>query len=293
MLFLRKKTILDIRLIVILFVFSFLVADKGFCLQGGSNNLKIVFFDVGQGDAAFIETPGSKRILIDAGPASGVITSYFKKNGIGALDAVIISHSHPDHVGGLAAILKELAVREVYETGRDSGDQEYKDCLGIMAEKGISDKKVFEGDILKIDPELHIEVLSPAKAKLFETFNDNSLVIKLIFKEVSLLLPGDIETEAEQVLVEKYGDKLKSNVLKSPHHGSYKSSTLAFMKKVRPDIVVISCGLVNDFGHPSSTILFRYKKLGAKVLRTDLNGTITLETDGKEIKTETEKTSPN
>jgi competence protein ComEC len=261
----------------------------GLQIPAVQQTFKIVFFDVGQGDAALIRTPSSKNILVDAGPSADAILSYFKKNKINSLDAVIISHTHPDHIGGLPAILKQVKVDKIYETGHDSGDPEYKEVLALARAGGIRREPVFEGDSLALTPELKIEVLGPPREKAFEDFNDYSLVIRLTFGRVSVLLPGDAGKEAETRLVEKYGDKLKSTVLKAPHHGSHNGSITAFISKVRPELVVISCGLDNAFGHPASTTLFRYKKSGAKIFRTDYNGTITLTSDGSKFTAETEK----
>lgn len=263
--------------------------------------LRVVFFDVHQGDGVLISTPSGKNILIDAGQGSGkytsfdggsgVIVPYLKENGITRLDQVIMTHPHSDHLGGLLSVLKDITVDEVLDPGMEYGSSLYKRFLLLIEGKGITWTEASDGLVLDWGDKVKAQILGPKK--LFtgtrSDANNNSLVIKMIFDQVSFLFTGDIEAEAELEVLD-YGDNIRSNVLKVPHHGGEFSSTDSFVRTVRPEFAVIMCGLNNKFGHPNEDTVSRYRNVGARVLRTDLCGTITMLSDGKRISLKTEKT---
>jgi len=132
-----------------------------------------------------------------------------------------------------------------------------------------------------------MKILYPPKNLVFDTPNDNSVVLRIKYKEISVLFTGDIEANAEKLIVKKYKNKQKeiiSNILKVPHHGSYTSSIYEFLQLVTPEVAIISCGKNNRFGHPHYTILKRYENYGVEIFRTDIEGTIEVIIDGKDYK---------
>ncbi len=256
------------------------------------NDIRITVIDVGQGDSIYVRTPNGKRMLVDAGGIPswrGVgdtgyeyVIPFLEKNIKGKiyLDAVVMTHPHADHVGGMMSVLKDIPIKKVYDSGYERGDIEYIKCLEIIKKKGIPYEIVAEGDTIDLDPDLKIEVFLPPQSFQFEGANNNSIVMKMTYKEFSVLLTGDAETEAENYISSKYKKQLKSNVLKSPHHGSRSSSTPRFINSVRPEVAVISCGRNNQFNHPSPETLSRYKNSEVYVYRTDFDGDVFIISNG-------------
>jgi len=259
------------------------------------NELEIVFIDVGQGDCILIITPSKKKILVDAGglpywseitswePGENVVVHYLTSRNINTLDFAIISHPHSDHFGGMFAVINSLDVKEFVDNGYYYvADPNYKDLLLLIDKKGIPYEQFKEGDFFEVDRDIFVKVFFPPKREfLFETANNSSLVFKIMYKNFSVLLTGDIEKEAEEYICSKYKKELKSTVLKVPHHGSRTSSTTKFIKLVSPEIAVVMCGKNNVFGHPHDEIISKYKKYKVAIYRTDINGNIRILTDGE------------
>lgn len=270
--------------------------------RSSENRLQVHFIDVGQGDASLVRTPRGRFILIDGGgdtvradgsvsdPGKDVIIPFLEKQGVRELDAIVISHAHPDHCGGLRAVLRRFPVQAVYDTGyRGEDDREYGECLEIVRSKHIAYRTVHSGDKLDWDPDLRVDVLGPPADLTFDSANNNSLIIKVAFGETSFLFPGDAGMDEEAWLARTWGVALAADVLKCPHHGSYSSSSKVFLKQVRPGVVVISCGLHNEFDHPHAGILARYRHRKATVFRTDYDGTVTLSSNGTQISGESQR----
>ena len=229
--------------------------------------LTLSFIDVGQGDSCFIWTENTS-ILIDTGPKGNgqKIVNTIKSFNVTELDYLIITHQHEDHIGSLEEVKNYL----------NSNNIEIKNEI-------IPDETTVMSD-LTITPEedLILEFLGPVCKN--DDLNNMSLVIKLTYKNTSVLLVGDAEEEEELSILRTYGaEKLKSDVLKVGHHGSKSSSSEAFLLAVSPKLAVISVGAANDYGHPHAATLLRLAAVGATVYRTDECGTIYLSTDGSTI----------
>lgn len=262
-----------------------------------AGTLEVSFLNVGQGDAICIRTSAGKTILIDGGAeiagknglvrdaGDTVILPFLAQHGIKTIDAMIASHSHPDHVRGLCSVVERLPVSFFIESGysRDE-DTDYRHLRDLMALRRVPRREVSAGqNIDSGDPEITIDVLHPAAKANYEKTNNHSLVLRLTHGKVRFLFTGDIELEGEADLVKRYGSELSCTVLKVPHHGAYTSSSRGLVHNARPRFAVISCGLENPFGHPHSGILARYRAAGCLILRTDYDGTITLESDGVNV----------
>ena len=251
--------------------------------------LKVIFFDVGQGDSALILFPRGGNILIDGGErgqGKRVILPYLRKKGIRKLNTVVLTHAHSDHVGGLIEILRNLRVGLVIDSGYPHTTDIYMEFLELVEEKNIPYRMVHRGQELTGYTGAEIEFLNPPRP-FYEgrgsDINNSSVVVKLTYGEVQFLFCADIEEEIERALLNYYGSKLESSVLKVPHHGSKTSSSLEFIMEVNPDTAVISVGRNNRFGHPDSANLMKYKRADIRIYRTDINGAITISTDGKSV----------
>lgn len=229
-------------------------------------NYHITMIDVSQGDSMLIRCPNNKgNILIDS---FGYNVSYLKHLGISKIDYLIITHSDDDHMRTAQEVIERFDVEEVYIN--------YFDKVPFDARKLISGNSLYLNDI-------KIDVLAP----IFDTndINNNSLVMKIDILGYKLLTTGDIESLSERILVDKYRNHLKSDILKVAHHGSDTSSTLDFINYVNPDISLISVGVDNKYGFPSNKVLNNLKK--SDIYRTDINGNIDIKINKSGIKVNT------
>jgi competence protein ComEC len=254
-------------------------------LPHGKRELEMTFLDVGQGDAALVLTPSGKSLLIDGGgfliPGRGpplfdigseVVVPYLKRRGLGRIDRVLLSHPHPDHYGGLTAVLESLPVGEFWRNGQTFPDETFERLLETVRQKGIPEKILKGGD--RFDWEgLTIEVLYPSRIDPLKNMNDNSLVVRISSGEAQFLFPGDIEKRGEEFLQDS--DSLRATVLKIPHHASRTSSSVPFIDTVHPQYAVASLGEDNFFGFPHPGVLEKYERRGVKVYRTDRDGAVT------------------
>ena len=246
--------------------------------------LHVVFFDVGQGDAIFIQSPTGQQVLVDGGPDPTTLLArlggqmpFWDRS----LDLVVLTHPDEDHLAGLVPVLERYRVGQVFDVGYPSDTPAYTQWRELLAEKEIPVLDSRSGTQVALDGGVELTVLHPGRELVENTeadSNNNSIVIRLIMGQFSLLLPGDIEAKVERELI-RSGQPLASNVLKAPHHGSDTSSSLAFLQAVNPQLVVISVGQDNRFGHPSPEVLQRLAPY--TMLRTDEHGNIEIVTDGQ------------
>jgi len=257
-----------------------------------SKNLKVTFIDVGQGDCILVEFPGRKKMLIDGGGVPGdtfdigenVVSPFLWRKGIKKIDYLVLTHSHPDHLNGLKAVARNFKIGEYWETFSPLEDKKYLELKALLSPK-IKQKRMFRGTTVYVK-DVKIEVLHPEKANfiVFNAHNDQSLVLKVSYGKISFLFTGDISKKAEKEILKNFYN-IKSQVLKSPHHGSLSSSSMEFLKKVSPKIIVISVGERNLYGFPNPEILKRYEEISAEVYRTDTHGAIEISSDGYTIST--------
>lgn len=280
------------------FMFLLIVADvlmlrSDFVQVTDRRNLRVTFLDVGQGDAIFIQFPNGKNLLLDAGPRTLAVDAgrrfigpFLKSQGIRRIDAIVMSHSDEDHIGGVPFLLRSFAVERIIDCGVFSSSSLSKECLHlidsvhIIRDSETAGKSIagFGNARLYVVNPATIPVLSDAGAHV--SFNNQCLVLKLVYGQSSLLLTGDAEVPAEQRMVEIYNRFLSSDVLKAGHHGSISSSSTEFLRAVQPKVAIISVGRNNKFGHPSPAVLERLKLQGCNSLRTDKLGAVVMESDG-------------
>lgn len=252
--------------------------------------LRVVFLDVGQGDATLILTPNGQRVLVDGGQYPTRLNSHLGRllpYGDRRLDLVVATHPDADHVAGLPEIVGRYSVGQVLTNGTVvEGHSPYAALLDAAEREGVAVAGAQPGQAIRLDDGVQLTVLHAGAAGTSD--NDSSVVLRLSYGAFSLLLTGDSELAAEQTLVAG-GAPLASLVLKAGHHGARTSSNEFFLAAVQPQVLVISSGEGNTAGHPHAEVLERAASQGAVVLRTDELGTITAITDGRQLWWETRR----
>jgi beta-lactamase superfamily II metal-dependent hydrolase len=197
------------------------------------------------------------------------------------LDILVATHPDADHVAGLVDVFDRYTIDQLITDGGELGISSTYDALLLAAE--ASDTVIHAaqaGEVIEIGDGVRLEVVHPSAYFDTEDRNDNSVSFRLLYEDFSLLLTGDAEEPAEQAMLAQ-GYPLHSLVFKAGHHGSRTSSSLPFLEAVKPQIIIVSAGVDNRFGHPHPEVLERAQAIGATVLRTDELGTIEVMTDGQ------------
>ena len=276
------------KILLILGIAFILIAIPVFWLYfEASSDLEVDFLDIGQGDAILIKTPYGQNILIDGGSDNTVIQrlsenlAWWDKK----IDLMILTHPHSDHVGGLAGVISRYNVEKILYTGVIHNSPDYIAWLEIIRDCGIPLIIIDRPQIVKLGEDCRLDILYPMESilgKEVSNLNNSSIIIKLIYKETKFLLAGDIELETEQELLNSKVD-LSAQVFKVNHHGSDTSNSQEFLQAVNPEIAVIQAGKDNDFGHPSRRVIKRLERMGVKIFRNDLDGTVKVISDGENI----------
>jgi len=264
--------------------------------------LTVFFIDPGygslSGDAILLRTPGNGWYLIDGGDRNSSwscgedrILPLLDSLGVRELDGIVATHPHADHIGGLIAVLQEIPVGTVWDSGYPYTTQTYEDYLEAVVANGCDFVEPNRGDLLDWDGLLTVECLHPVDPTTCDggdPVNNASIVLRITFGDVSMLFTGDLETDGgEEVILEALAegiiDDLTADVLKVGHHGSGTSTSQAWLDAVQPSIAAIEVGIGNTYGHPDAAVIQRLVSFGADIYRTDLDGTFLLTTDGAGI----------
>lgn len=245
------------------------------------STLEVHFLDVGQGDATLIRC-GEAAMLIDAGNNSwgDDVRDYLEYQGIGDLDYVIGTHPDADHIGGLDVVMEAFDCGTVIMPDYEKDTQTYTDVTDVMEEKGYELTLPQVGTVYELG-EAAFTIVAP-NGEYGDNANDYSVGILLEHGENRFLLTGDAEEDSEADMLDN-GIDLSADVLKAAHHGSRTANTEAFLERVNPEYVVISCGEGNSYGHPHAEVLNRIREMGIKVFRTDEEGTVVATSDGAGI----------
>ncbi len=257
-------------------------------VAGSAQNTQVYYLNVGQGDCELIRLKTGGNILIDSGnpETAQELVHVLRQLGVKKIDGLIATHPHADHIGAMAKVVQSFDIGEIYmpriEEKQIPTTNTYEKLLKAIDTKGMKITAAKGGMTVLESGDEKLEILAPNSTK-YNDLNNYSVVVKLTSGEKRFLFTGDAQTESEKEMLAK-GYDLKSDVLKCGHHGSSTSTSAVFLKAVRPSAAVISCGLGNDYGHPHKEVLSRLQKAGVTVYRTDTQGTILAECDGKTIR---------
>jgi len=253
--------------------------------QDKEENLKVVFCDIGQGDAAFIRFPNQDELLIDGGPDNSVLDCvgrnmpfYDRK-----IRSIMITHPDADHITGILEVLRRYEIEEVYLTGVNHKNLVYDKILSEIKKQNIKTINPRAGNVYKYG-EVKLKILYPTENyqnQEVTNTNNTSIVAKLSSGSVDYLFTGDITESKSKEILAQNSSLLPSEILKVPHHGS-KDFSKEFIEKVNPEISIISVGKKNRYGHPSKEILEMLRKIRSKTYRTDEIGEVVIESNGKD-----------
>jgi competence protein ComEC len=292
---------------VVVFVASLVAIAGGFdvrTLTPGHRTeppLRLTVFDVGQAESMLLEA-GSQTLLVDTGGAPfgssldigrRVLAPALWARGIRSLDTMLITHGDPDHLGGAMAVADDFTPRQIWEGIRLPRHPQTRELLNQAARLRIPVVPLRAGQVIQRgDLRLRILHPSPPDWERVRVRNDDSVVIEVVYRDVAILLTGDISADVERSIVPLL-TPARVRILKVAHHGSRTSSSSELLDAWRPHIAVISCGRGNRFGHPAPDVLRRLEATGATVLRTDLEGQIEIETDGRSLRIATFRRTNN
>lgn len=257
--------------------------------QPSPGMLRVSMLDVGQGQAIAVQFPTGQSMLLDAGGSASsfdigarVVEPALWALGIQRLDWLAVTHGDVDHAGGAPSVLRDMRPREVWEGVPVPRDVRMQSLRARAHDDGAVWRRLATGHNFEVGSVL-VEILNPPLPdwERRDNRNDDSVVMRVNFGQVSLLLTGDVERAAEDGLSVDRTARLR--LLSAPHHGSRTSSTPGLLKRLLPHAVFVSAGRANTFGHPAPDVLARYERLGVEVFRTDLDGAITIETDGRVV----------
>lgn len=254
--------------------------------------LKVHFIDVGQGDATLIQQinqDNTYNMLIDAGNNGDgeYLVEYLKDQGVETLDYIIGTHPHSDHIGGLDDVIKGFQVGAIIMPKVIANTRTFEEVMEAVSDKGLSITSPVPGTSYPLG-EAEFTILAP-NSDDYASLNDYSIANRLVFGSNSFIFTGDAEALSEEEILNNFNKRdLASDVFKLAHHGSSTSNTEDFLEAINPSYGIISCGQDNSYGHPHREIMAQLKARNILVFRTDLHGTIVINSDGKDISIETE-----
>jgi len=277
--------------VVVVACAALLAASAGWRVwsRATSRTVSATFLDVGQGDACVVELPRGRVMVVDGGgsfdpkfdPGQQVVAPFLWRRGIRRIDLIVLSHPHPDHANGLASLVEQFEVGELWTNGQPTAQPGTVALLAAAARR-----HVLVGAPRPIDlGGAAVAARWPYDERgLFGTDaargeNDNSLVVDVAWGGRHILFAGDLEAEGEAALLARAGPSLTADVVKVPHHGSKTSSTAPFVAATHPRIAVISVGERNRWGFPNPGVMARWRAAGAELLRTDRQGGVTVTID--------------
>lgn len=282
--YLRTLTIVLI-LIVCAAVYFFLTsppAEEAAAPAASAEMLQVLVIDVGQGDSILLSFENGGTMLIDAGTkqSASAVLAALERHGTQQIDILIATHPHADHIGGMSDVIAQYDIDRIYMPDMPGTSKTYQNLIGVIDEHGVEVVEAYAGLEFAFGPAL-CTIVSPQK-NADKDANNESVVIFLDYGDTDFLFTGDMETFAEDAVLEA-GYDIDAHVLKVAHHGSRSSTSEAFLRAVSPDFAVISCGEGNKYGHPHKEILQLLELFGITTFRTDLTSDILFIANGEQL----------
>ena len=288
----RKRTVstsraplsMSLAMLVVVIMMGLLV----FNLRWASPTLRVIFLHVGQGDATLVQLPNGKSLLVDSGPAwyagrsnSRSIIATLDKLDIDAIDLLIHTHPHADHIGSSKTLIEQGRVRQIAHSGYPYASNTHSEWLEMAQSMELPVLMLKQGETLNLDPRVLIRVLSPSIRPYSSSVNNSSITLHLQYDATAVLLMGDAEIELEKELIAMYDSTLAAQIIKIGHHGSKTSSSAGLLRRVLPDYAVISAGLNNRYSHPSPLVFDRLKNNRIPLWDLRESEALFLESDGE------------
>ncbi len=272
-------------------IIVFLIVAVIFCISRLSyfdekfkttDEINVIYVDVGQADCEVIMLPDGRNVIVDAGKndTEDELVEKLRGYGIQRFDYVIATHPHEDHIGGMDKVIDSFEIGCVYMPDASSNTDTFNDMLNSIENKNVKVVKAKAGVSVIDEENINMVFVAPNSDKYEET-NNYSAVLRLTYGKRSFLFTGDAESVSEKEMLEN-GMDISADVLKVGHHGSSTSSTKDFIKAVNPEYAIIEVGEGNSYGHPHDEILDVLE--GIEIYRTDIHGDITVKCDGVDIK---------
>jgi competence protein ComEC len=280
---------------VVALIICGLVIITGSPARQDVRGLRLTMFDVGQGDALMLQV-GEHSVMVDAGGSpfggsfdigSRVLEPALWARGVSALESLLLTHGDPDHIGGALTLIDDFAPRHLWQGIPVSRATSLQAVLGRAAASGAVLEQRRDGEEFRLgDARVLVLHPQPPDWERQRVRNDDSVVIEVVYRDVALLLTGDIGADVERAIVPRL-TPARVRILKAAHHGSRTSTSRELLDGWRPQVALISCGRGNPFGHPAPEVIARLEAIGARIYRTDLDGEITIDTDGAHVRVTT------
>lgn len=272
--------------LAVLLVLAACILGTASILHAAGVPLTVHFFDVDQGDATLLLGPDF-TILIDAGRHDrSEVVQLLRSAGVEALDLFVLTHPHSDHIGQCDHVLTTFPVREVWMSGDVHTSRTFERCVDAILASDAYYHEPRAGETFDFGS-AHVEVVHPAQVT--GDFNNGSIALRIRFGDLVFLFTGDAEAQAEREMLAR-GHDLTATILHLGHHASRTSSTLEFLRSVKPEVAIYSAGVDNSYGHPHVEVVQRVAALNIPLYGTDVHGTVTIRTDGKGYTIETART---
>lgn len=238
-------------------------------------DLHAYVLDIGQGDSILIVSPSGKQIIIDGGPDLAALEHLGKHMPFfdRSIDLVVLTHPHADHLTALPDVLERYEVKNILIAGSESKNSRYQSFLSVAEEQKIPTIIANPSKDIDLGDGTMLDIIWPPRPQ--KSLNNSSVVLRILYKDYSILLTGDIEEEVENAIL-KIGADIRSDILKIAHHGSRTSSSNKFLKEVSPKLALISVGKGNRYGHPSSEVIERLSNKGIEIRTTEDEGALHL-----------------
>lgn len=261
-----------------------------------ASQLRMSVIDVGQGACVVVISPSGKVLVADAGRSGERVerdvVPYLRSLGVTQIDYLVVTNPDQDHIGGTVRLMELMAVRNWVDPVVSNTNQTYAKALGLVQSQSINPMRARRGMTLDMGPDVEVMILWPQDPLIVsggeENRNDNSIVLRVTHKNIRMIIPGDIESRAENLLVD--GDdelSLRADILVTAHHGSKTSSSAAFLDAITPTVAIIPVGLDNQYGHPHDEVIQRLRFRSIRTYRTDYDGTVEVRSDGSSFQVTT------